>query len=484
MKKLLLLTVLPFLSTISLAQCLVVATTNNAPCCNAIGVASANGTPPFTYVWTPSNFTGQTITGLCAGTYTVTMTDGAGCTATATITVSPSGNPPTVSVTATNNTSCTSCNGTVTGTATGGTPPYSYQWMPSGGNSATATGLCPGTYTVIVTDGNGCSGTGVGTVGGFTPMNAFVTCSPMTCNQPGSACVQPGGGNGPYSYLWTPGGATTACISNVNPGCYTVTVTDANACTATGSCCIQQSSPMTATANSQGTTCGLCNGTANALVTGGQPPYTFFWSTNPPQTGATATGLCAGVYTVTAVDANGCTATYAVTVASSTGATVSVTATNASCQTCCDGTATGTPTGTGPFTYIWSPGGQTTQTATGLCTGVYSVCVTDAMGCTSCALATVSYSSGMDDDPVFENLSLFPNPAKNIFTVQFSNISLLHNEKIMINIMDMTGRKVMEQKIITNPGGTSFDISSLSEGVYMIRISVGDKWITRLLQHN
>lgn len=484
MKKILLSLVLALLSSVAFAQCVVVATTNNAPCCSAIGVASGNGVPPFTYVWTPNNVTGQTVTGLCAGTYTVTMTDGNNCTSTATVTVSPSGNPPTVTVTATNSTSCTACDGTVTATATGGSAPYTFQWAPAGGSSATATGLCPGTYTVIVTDANGCSATGVGTVGGFTPMNAFVTCSPMTCNQPGSACIQPGGGSGPYTYVWTPGGQTTACISNLVPGCYTATVTDANGCTATGSCCITQNAPIVLTATAQGTTCGQCNGAGTAAASGGQPPYSYIWSTNPPQTGQTATGLCAGTYTVTVIDANGCSGTTTVVVGSSTGATVGGSATNASCQTCCDGSANAVATGASPFSYLWTPGGQTTQSISGLCPGVYTVCVTDANGCTSCSVVTVAYTSGMDDEPVFANLSLFPNPASGIFTVQFSDLSLLNNESIVISIMELTGREVMTRRIKADPEGTQLDISSLSEGVYIVRISVGDKWIARLLQHN
>ncbi|KAF2518378.1 hypothetical protein EYY60_00165, partial [Flavobacterium zhairuonense] len=122
-------------------------------------VSVSGGTPAYTYSWAPSGGTAATATGLTAGTYTVTVTDANACQTTQSFTISQ----PTVlnatPVAQTNIACYGGSTGSATVTGTGGTGAYTYSWAPSGGTAATATGLAAGTYTVTVTDANGCQDT-------------------------------------------------------------------------------------------------------------------------------------------------------------------------------------------------------------------------------------------------------------------------------------------------------------------------------------
>ncbi|MCC7303789.1 MAG: T9SS type A sorting domain-containing protein [Bacteroidia bacterium] len=215
-------------------------------------------------------------------------------------------------------TSCNPCNGVAIVSVWGGSPPYTYVWAPSGGNQQTATGLCAGTYTVIVTDAQGCVATATATVTSMGGVMAAAQCTPALCNQPGSAFGMATGGTPPYTYLWTPSGQTTQNATGLQSGCYTVTVTDAGGCTASASCCITVSSgPALSIQNVINANCPNCNGSATAIVSGGSAPYTFVWSNS--QTNMTATSLCQGTYTVLVTDAQGCTASATVTIGCITG---------------------------------------------------------------------------------------------------------------------------------------------------------------------
>lgn len=151
--------VLCFTAALS-AQCVMQVSCNWVTCfgdCDGSATAYVvNATPPYTYQWMPGNQTTQTITGLCAGTYTCIMIDSLGCTATAQCTVG-SPQPLQAMITSVIPPSCPSCcDGSATGTANGGTPPYTFMWSPPPTPSATMNGMCVGTYTFCVVDANGC----------------------------------------------------------------------------------------------------------------------------------------------------------------------------------------------------------------------------------------------------------------------------------------------------------------------------------------
>jgi hypothetical protein len=225
----------------------------------------------------------------------------------------------------------------------------------------------------------------------------------------GAVTVDVVGGLAP-SYSWTgPGGPyATQSVSNLCPGVYTVTVTNSalsGGCSSTSSVTIQNTPQLTtspaATSNYNGfnVSCnGSCDGSATANPAGGTPPYTYSWNTNPVQTTATATGLCAANYHVTVTDANGCTAGANVTLTQPPPLTTTASPTtnyngyNVRCHNGSDGAAKAFPTGgVPPYTYSWNTTPvQTTQEATGLSATTYTVTVTDANGCTANAQTTLT----------------------------------------------------------------------------------------------
>ncbi len=145
-----------------------------------------------------------------------------------------------------------SCNGGGNGTATaspfGGTAPYRYSWAPSGGTSATATGLAAGSYTVTVTDDNEVSATQNYTITHPPVMSVSSSQTNVAVNggATGSAMVSVSGGTPGYTYSWAPSGGTAATASGLTAGTYTVTVTDANSCQSTRSFTITQPAAVVA----------------------------------------------------------------------------------------------------------------------------------------------------------------------------------------------------------------------------------------------
>lgn len=155
--------------------------------------------------------------------------------------------------------------------------------------------------------------------------------------------------------------------------------------------------------NSQNSCAGLCNGIAVALPTG-QSPFNYSWSTTPLQSTDTARGLCAGTYSVTITDATGCTASASVTLTDPQLLQISTTETNATCFGACNGSSTVVASGESPFTYSWSTSPiQTTEDATGLCLGNYSVIVTDKYGCTQTSNVAIGQPTAIQQSAVITN---------------------------------------------------------------------------------
>ncbi len=379
------------------AAALAVAATHVDVLCFGNNTGSATATPSggtavYTYSWdtTPVQTT-PTISGLIAGTYTVTVTDANLCTETATVIVTQ----PAAALTVPTSQVDVLCFGNSTGTATanpaGGAGSYTYSWDTTPAQTTqTATGLIAGTYTVTVTDANLCTQTASVTI--TQPAAALsVTTSQVNVlcfgNATGTATASPAGGTGIYTYSWnTTPVQTTQTATALIAGNYTVTVTDANSCSVTSSVTITEPasalSILTAQVNVK---CfGDNTGTATATPSGGTGVYSYSWDTTPVQTTSTAINLPFGVYTVTVTDANGCIETATVTITQPANPlTVTTTQVNAGCFGETTGSATAIPAGgTLPYTYSWDTTPvQTTATATGLGTGTYTVTITDGAAC-------------------------------------------------------------------------------------------------------
>jgi hypothetical protein len=284
-------------------------------------------------------------------------------------------------------------------TVSGGDGPYTYLWS-SGSTAQDLINEVGGTYWVDVTDANGCLVSDTITITEPAALTASIIGTNVDCfgNATGEADLSVGGGTPPYTYLWSTT-STSQDLTGLTSGFYSVTVTDNNGCTAAANVNITEPTAMLSfITNSTNVDCfAACNGNATVGATGGTPAYSYQWDSGAGnQTTATATGLCAGTYTVIVTDGNGCTSTNNITITQPTAIITSTSTTDATCATG-DGTATVTASGGTPaYTYSWSSGGTGT-TETGLMGGNYTITVTDANGCTAQDNATVNLT-GLSQD--------------------------------------------------------------------------------------
>lgn len=227
----------------------------------------------------------------------------------------------------------------------------------------------------------------------------------------GSITVSVSGGVGPFTYDCSGMSFAGPTITGLAAGTYSITVTDqSDMSTASVNFTINQSPQMVISLAPYAVVCnGVCV-TLSPSVSGGTPGYTFSWApmaglSSPVISSPTACPTTTTTYTITATDANGCVVTATTTVYVSTVA-VAVSGTNVSSCGACDGTATATVTGgSGPFTYLWSPGGPTTAVYSMACVGIYAVTVTDMNGCSATNTVTISGPS------INANFTMIPDSA-------------------------------------------------------------------------
>ncbi len=302
--------------TVNSFDCTLTATITTTPltCFGAndgtASVAANNGIPPYTYLWSNGDTT-ATASNLAPGSYTATVTDNAGCSQVLSEQVI---GPPALqaNASATPETGFNRNDGTATAAPVGGTPPYAYSWS-NGGNTPTITGLVPGTYTVTVEDANGCSTSQTVVVSAFNcNLAASVTATNVLCagQANGSATATPVNGTAPYTYAWS-NGWNTPTIADLMAGIYTVTISDAAGCQAIGTATVSQPAPLEAEIETTPTSCPESqDGGLKVIISGGTPPYMFSWPGGNPN------ALGVGTYTVTIIDANGCTLLKSATITS------------------------------------------------------------------------------------------------------------------------------------------------------------------------
>lgn len=354
-----------------------------------VQATATGGTPPFAYSWS-NGATTAAQTGLPAGTYTVTVTDAAGCSDSASGTVSAP--PPLTSNVVGAGPGCAGGNnGSAMASANGGTPPYGFAWS-TGANTAVIAGLAAGTYTVTITDANGCDIVDMISLAPVSNLQAMASATPESCPgaNDGTATATAVSGVPPYIYLWS-NGETTQTITGLAPATYTVTIIDGAGCTAMATAEVTAAPPLEISLSSTDvTTCDVADGTATVDILQGLAPLAISWSNG--ESTAMIAGLAGGTYGVTVTDANGCTETGTVAITQPPNVSASVTATPAACP----GEATGMAIavvsgGTMPFSFTWNTGG-TGPVINNLPAGTYTVVVVDANGCQAMASATIAES--------------------------------------------------------------------------------------------
>ena len=271
--------------------------------------------------------------------------------------------------------------------ASGGSGGFTFTWNDLLGMvNDTVTGLCAGTYQVVVEDVAGCLDSATVTINEPDSIDIAITVEGTSCSGDcdGSAIAVATGGNFPYTYQWNdPNSTLNDTVSGLCAGIYSVVVTDSFGCTATSSTVIDEPLVLTLTDSAVDISCGgTCDGLAGVLVTGGTAPYDYQWNDPNGSTNPIITDLCAGTYQVVVTDANGCTDSVSVTIIEPPVLEAPVSVVNPSCGGVCDGEATVNPTGgTPPYTVLWLPGLQTSNTIDSLCAGQYTVIVLDDAGC-------------------------------------------------------------------------------------------------------
>ncbi len=349
------------------------------------GVTPSGGTGPYTYLWSNAALTAN-IGSLTSGNYTVTITDANLCILIKNFNIAPSSAPVPAVAYSQQTVSCFGgSNGNATVNVAGGVGPYSYQWSSGLGTGNNKNNLTAGNYIVTVTDAANCTAITSVTINAPAQLTAVsaniqnVKCFGLST---GSASINASGGTGALTYQWSPAGGSTASANNLIAGIYTVTVTDANACTKVVNLNITQpATALSALGNANTTTCGNTNGTAGVVASGGTPPYAYLWSN--AGTTANLNSLLPGNYTVTVTDANLCTKIQIVNVGNSSAPVIS----NPVVQNLnCAGVSSGSvgitvSSGVLPYTYAWTGNVSTSNSATNLASGNYNVIVTDNLGC-------------------------------------------------------------------------------------------------------
>jgi gliding motility-associated-like protein len=356
----------------------------------------SGGTLPYTYAWSNSQTTASA-TGLAAGTYTVTVEDAFGCTTSGSVTLTePSALTQSLTAYVYPSGDNVSCFGYSDGSADltigGGVAPYQYDWA-TGQTTPDLSAIPAGTYSVLVTDANGCEISASVTLTEPDGMSHTITSNTypsgtnISCygENDGNVDLTITGGGSPYTYDWS-NGATTQDLSGLTAGTYSVTVAEVNGCEITASITLTQPDTIVITGTTVDPSCnGFNNGSIDISVAGGSVPYVYTWSTGASTQDLST--LVAGTYLVSLVDENGCAVQQSFVLDQPNVLTLNLNSPlnfhdhNISLYGESDGEIDATVTGgTLQYTYDWSNGGNV-EDLSGLTVGIYILTVTDAQGC-------------------------------------------------------------------------------------------------------
>lgn len=362
-----------------------------------ISVSTEGGTTPYSWAWS-NGASSESLTGIGAGTYTLTVTDNNLCTYSQTFTVAE----PFDLISVANQTDV-NCFGDTTGFAqvsvNGGTLPYTYDWS-NGSTNTSISSLSAGSYTVTVEDANGCTDVlNYNIAQPSVPLGLSSTSNNALCNgeATGSISVVASGGTSPYEYTWLYNSQSinehSAQLDSIETGTYVVIVSDDHGCTHDTTIFVDQPAALLWTASTVDNPCfGQNIGSISLTINGGTGPYNFNWSNGA--TTQNVNTLPAGTYTVTITDNNGC-QQYGSLDINQPGAplTASVESNNVRCYGDSTGMATlATNGGTPLYSYLWS-NGATTENLNYVPADTYTVTITDNNGCEAYSGTVISQPS-------------------------------------------------------------------------------------------
>jgi hypothetical protein len=365
-------------------------------------------------------------------------------------------------------------NGAIALSVAGGTGAKTYSWS-HGANTANASALGAGIYTVTVSDVNGCSASQSYTISSPTALAVNAITNNISCagNTNGTIALVVSGGIGARSYSWSHG-STSANLTNLGAGTYTVNVTDAAGCTATQSFNITAPAAMVVSGVTSNATCfGLSNGFINASVTGGTGNKSYLWSTG--STAANLNAIEAGNYTLTVTDANNCVKIQNFTITQPEAIAANLLKFDPSCGATTGSAQVNPSGGTAPYAVVWS-NGSSAYAVNGIIAGNYSVTVSDANSCQISESFAIAASTGLAVALSTQNISCAGAAngasAANVvggvapYTYAWSNgvnaaqISNLQPGTYTVNVADANGCSGSAQAIITEPAPLSVSVAS------------------------
>jgi hypothetical protein len=361
-------------------------------------VSVSGGTLPYQYVWSTGETDITNIQDLVEGDYSVTVTDFYGCQDIQMFYVGDIPGPSELAVDL-QNSNCTNGTGSIIVVPQGGTAPFNYNWSHNPFlNRPSALLLVAGTYSVTVTDVNGC-------VISTTQVIEFQSPSVInTLSLENSLCEDGNGsveinveGNGPFVYSWTNNVSTGPLAENLNAGTYTVSVTDANNCISTKSFNISlEPSPVLMVQEVINDICSQTNGAIILEVLQGQSPFTYSWSHDTGLDSPSVFNLSAAVYSVTVTDANNCEGSLEIEVQGTEPPTLFlISATDNPCEANDAVVQIGIEGEHPPYTFSWSHApALNSLVATDLGSGSYTIIATDGDGCSASLTITVTDQQG------------------------------------------------------------------------------------------
>lgn len=342
-------------------------------------IYASGGTPPYSYSTSNGPLsTNNTLGSLAYGQHTLFVTDANGCTSATTIFIGTSSTLQ-AKIDSVKLPICPLNNGFILGSASGGTPPYTYIWNPGSITTQNIYNIGPGYYTLEVTDAQGCKNQkGYSIIWDSLPKAEVSAIKPVCGDSTGSINVNVTQGNAPFTFSWS-NSATSQNLTNLFSGSYTLTITDANGCLDSFTVALLDTLNLQLQMTGFGhTTCGLNNGLGSGLASNGLPPYSYLWS-NSATTPVTNT-LASGWQYLTITDSNGCSRTDSLNLNPSTPVTINFLHTNAYCDEDNGVLIAQAVNNSGGVTYAWNTNDSTSQIDS-LAAGLYIVTVTDSVGC-------------------------------------------------------------------------------------------------------